>query len=566
MSSLSEMRSLVNEQRRLNNELTSELNTITNGINSAYNRWNNLCNSVSNTMSNGASRVKSSHDAITAAYELQGEIDKMYVLFKNIELANKKIRACNNRKIYDFANYSAVRKIVTAILDNLEMGLVSDATITKAVEIKHLQLPDYWLTCALLSLMAWRNDDREFAEHALARACQLDKKNCAVFFLVFNIRMGRETAALKWFEYYQTCELTGDDQKTFLILFFIVSEAITQNCSATFVSEIKKFINHIVEENMKSNGYNEEEMINRIFRYTRRYVPNETIDYPVLSKYCLERDLLNLEMVNAKANIGILDFILKTVNVTDKEKKDYLNNFIIELVGKPNSVEIEVEDEIKYNEYIISNQGDIEAAKSEFEAYKSHRENSFDIILEMLDWIYKSGVDDVNPMVKRNLFVLTKELNKKSFLKHINVYRSSFKNTYKIKINDYETIADFKNESGECSKFRAFIDDKKNKLLSHVKMWPSFICFGGAVIAGVGAIAIPAYALFVLTAIGALAGGGVILGNNIKRKQISIDCENEYVAGEAIIKNIISDYNQYLEKYNEYDSYAKKIEEEMDKL
>lgn len=566
MSSLSEMRYLVDKQRRINNELNIELNTITNGITGAYNRWNNLCNNVSNTMSTGAARVKNSHDAITAAYELQGEIDKMYVLFKNIELANKKIRACNNKKIYDFANYSAVRKIVTAILDNLEMGLVSDAAITKAVEIKHLQLPDYWLTCALLSLMAWRNDDREFAERALARACQLDKKNCAVFFLVFNIRMGRETAAVKWFEYYQTCELTGDDQKTFLMLFSIVSDAITQNCSAAFVSEIKSFINKMVAENMKSNGYNEDELVDRIFGYTRRFVTNETIDYPILTKYCLEKGLLNLEMMSAKANVNILNFILKTVNVTDKEKKDYLNNFIIEIVGKPNSIEIEVEDEIKYNEYVISNQGDVEAAKSEFEAYKAHRENSFDIVSEMLDWIYKSGADDINPMVKRNLFVLTKELNKKSFMKHVNVYRSSFKNTYKININGYETIADLKNVSGECSKFRAFIEDKKSKLLSQVKVWPPLVWFGGAILSVVGALAIPAYPLFVLTALCIFAGGGFLLGNNVKRKQISTECENEYAAGETIIKNIISDYNKYLEKYNEYDSYAQKIEEEMDKL
>ena len=86
---------------------------------------------------------------------------RRYVGLKNIELANKRIRECNNKKIYDFANYSAVRKIVIAMLDNIELGLVSDETITKAVEIKHLQLPDYWLTCALLSLMAWKNDDKE---------------------------------------------------------------------------------------------------------------------------------------------------------------------------------------------------------------------------------------------------------------------------------------------------------------------------------------------------------------------------------------------------------------------
>ena len=96
MSSVSEMRHLVNKARRENNELTNELNEIKGGISYAYNSWNNLRNYVNNTMDNGTERIKHSHDSITAAYVMQGEIDKMYVLFKNIELANKRIRECTS--------------------------------------------------------------------------------------------------------------------------------------------------------------------------------------------------------------------------------------------------------------------------------------------------------------------------------------------------------------------------------------------------------------------------------------------------------------------------------------
>lgn len=142
MSSVSEMQWKVNEARRENYELRNELNAIASGISNAYNRWDRLCNNISNTLHNGTKRVEASQNYMNAAYDMQGEIDNLYVLFKNIEMANKKIRECNNKKIYDFANYSAVRKIVSAMLDNLEVSLVSDETITRVVEIKHLQLPD----------------------------------------------------------------------------------------------------------------------------------------------------------------------------------------------------------------------------------------------------------------------------------------------------------------------------------------------------------------------------------------------------------------------------------------
>lgn len=98
MSSVSDMQWRVNEQRRINSELHSELNAIANGISNTHNKWDRLCNNISNSLNNGAQRVAASQNYMNAAYEMQGEIDKLYVLFKNIEQANKKIRECNNKK------------------------------------------------------------------------------------------------------------------------------------------------------------------------------------------------------------------------------------------------------------------------------------------------------------------------------------------------------------------------------------------------------------------------------------------------------------------------------------
>lgn len=567
MSSLSDIQWKVNEQRRLNSELTSELNAITNGISNAYNRWERLCGNVSSSLNNGAQRVAESQRNIEAAYELQGEIDKMYVLFKNIETANKKIRECNNKKIYDFANYSAVRKIVSAMLDNLEVSLVSDQAITKVVEIKHLQLPDYWLTCALLSIMAWRNNDKALAQQALERACKLDKKESAVFFLAFNLRMGRESAALKWFEYYQTCDLTGEDDRTFLLLFSIVNQAVKENCSDEVVSKVSAYIKRVIKDDMSKSGFSEDDMIARIRHYLNRFIPNDTIGYTLLTKHCIDRDTLHDQMMLAKANISILDFILKTVNITDKERRDYLNSFIEDTVKKPNKVELDVDDEIQYNELIIRHQGDIDVAKEEFDQIKTHRENDFDIVLEMIDWIYNSKQDvEVNPMVKANMFNTTKDLHRKSIAAYIESYRAKFKTTYDIKINDYETTANLTDEGSECSKLRTFIENKKASMLSTVKMWPAFIGLGIAVLSVVGVIALSAPALLVFTVAGVAFAGVHTLSSNSKKKRISRDCENEYLIDEGVLKGMVSDFSSYVKEYNEYDSYAEKIEEEFEKL
>ena len=566
MSSVSEMQWKVNEARRENYELRNELNAIASGISNAYNRWDRLCNNISNTLHNGTKRVEASQNYMNAAYDMQGEIDNLYVLFKNIEMANKKIRECNNKKIYDFANYSAVRKIVSAMLDNLEVSLVSDETITRVVEIKHLQLPDYWLTCALLSIMAWRNNDKALAQQALERACKLDKKETAVFFLAFNLRMGRESAALKWFEYYQTCELTGEDDRTFVLLFSIVNQAINENCSDEVVSKINAFLNRVIEEDLMRSGYSESDMIAKILRHLYRFVPNDTIGYTVLMKYCKERDYLTSQMMLAKANVNILDFILKTMHITDADRKDYLNSFIEDVIKKPNSIELEVEDEICYNELIIRHQGNIEAAKEEFEQIKGHRENDFDIVTEMIDWVYASNQEEeVNPVVRANMFAATKELTQKSIQSRTQAYRSRFKTTFDIQINDYETTANLTDFTGESGKLRSFVETKKTNLLKGVKIWPSIFGFVLAALGVAGAIALSPV-LLVLTVGGAAFGAFYILSCNTKRKHIVRDCENEYQLNEGILNGIISDFGAYCQEYNEYDSYVEKIEEELDRI
>lgn len=414
--------------------------------------------------------------------------------------------------------------------------------------------------------MAWRKDDRELAKQALERACKLDKKETAVFFLVFNLRIGRDSAALKWFEYYQTCDLTGEDDRTFLLLFSIVNQAVNEDCSDEVISKVRAFIRRIIDDDIKRNGYSESDMIGRILYYLNRFVPHDTIGYTVLLKYCKERDFLASQMMLAKANIHILDFILKTIHVTDAERKDYLNSFIEEIVKKPNSVELEVEDEICYNELIIKNQGNVEAAQKQFEQIKVHRENDFDIITEMIDWIYRTGKDDnVHPMVRANMFAVTKELNQKSVRAFVQSYRSRFKINYDIQINDYATNANLTDFAGEAGKLKNYIESKKAALLRTVKTWPSFLGFGAAALGIVGAVMLSP-AMLVFTVGGAAFGAGYLLYGKSKRKSIIRDHDNEYQVSEGILNGIVNEFVAYRQEYAQYDSYAQKIAEEFDKI
>lgn len=221
--SISSLEAELNRQKAINRELRQELSEIEVGVSNGYRALEDCNNKICSTLNASTAKFEDSHQKGIAAIELQGEIDKMYVRFKQMELANKKIRECNNKKYYDFANYRTIRKLVQGMMDNLDVNMISDAVIYKSVEAQHLKTPDYWLTCVLIAIMAWKSDDRPLAERAIQRAIALDKKNSAIFFMLFNLRMQRDEAALKWFFTYQECPLKGSDQRNFLLLFALVS-------------------------------------------------------------------------------------------------------------------------------------------------------------------------------------------------------------------------------------------------------------------------------------------------------------------------------------------------------
>lgn len=149
-SKLNQLESQLRQAERVNAELRGELSTVERGVSRAHKDLEDYNDKIRGTLDSCNGTMTSSHQRVIDAIEVQGEIERMYVRFKQMELANKKIRAANNKKYYDFANYRTVRKIVQGIMDNLDVNMVSDKTITKSVEVQHLQTPDYWLTCVLI--------------------------------------------------------------------------------------------------------------------------------------------------------------------------------------------------------------------------------------------------------------------------------------------------------------------------------------------------------------------------------------------------------------------------------
>ncbi len=564
-SKLNQLQGELRQAERVNAELRGELSTVEQGVNRAHRDLEDYNDKIRGTLDNCNGMMTSSHQRVIDAIEVQGEIERMYVRFKQMELANKKIRAANNKKYYDFANYRTVRKIVQGMMDNLDVTMVSDKTITKSVEVQHLQTPDYWLTCVLISIMAWKNNDRELSDRALARAVRLDKKDSAIFYMLFNLRMGRDEAALKWFYTYQECDLKGSDQRTFLMLFSLVSKTLADNVDDSTKNEIFSFIKKVIDSNMKASGYDEADIVGQIRQYIRRMQPSDQLEYSMLRKYCTEFDALSDIMMQAKNNISILEFILQTVNVPAEQRNTFLKGYIDELIATPNQAEKDVYDEIAYNELVIRYEGEVDLAREAFSAEQTKKANDLNLIAEMIDWIYERDVQDVNGQIRLNMFTLTKSLQEQAVDAHVEDYRGRRKVTHQVSIGEYSTEVNFKREDEEYSKVSAFFTQKRDGAVAEIKSWKSYLGFGIGAAAAIGAFFV-GYWLFAVALIGIGYGVGVMISNKSQIKHLEQKCAESIKTTSDILQQLFAEFSKYQAELDEYDSYYERIKNEFSKI
>lgn len=562
---LSGYESRLREAQRITNQLEGELSVVANGANRAERELEAFNTKIRNCLDESDGRMQSSHGKIIDAIALQGEIEQLYVRFKNIELANKKIRACNNKKYYDFGNYRTIRKIVQGMMDNLEMNLVSDQMILKSVEVKHLQTPDYWLTCVLISIMAWRDDDKELADRAMAQALSLDKKESAVFYMLFNLRMARDDAAIKWFYTYQECELKGSDKSDFLVLFSLVSKGMTGSVNERLKNDIFVFINKIIRDNEKAEGYSEEMVLGRIKRYFLQMEPDEPMKYAMLQKVSPAAGQMQSVLMDAKNNIEILQFILDTVHVSEDVKNAFIKDYIDKMIAAPNQTEKSVYEEIAYNESIIKCDGDVDKARKQNEENKIHNQKALNLINEMIAWIYSRDSKGMNGQIRLNMFTLTKSLQQEAVESYFNDYREREMRTFPIVIDDYSATVDPRQEDAELSKISQFYQDIRDKNFSAIKNWKAYFSFGVGIAAAAAAFLVGPW-LFALTAVGIGFGLLLLFFNRSRRKNLELTCRNNIRRVSEQLKNVLAEFSEYQNELDAYDQYSVRIRNELNKI
>lgn len=548
-SQLSQIRSEISRVERENQQIRSELGALAASASANSANLINTSNNARNAMDNSRNTINYSNEQLKKTFNVQLQIKEMYFIFKDVETANKKIRMLNNKLYFDYKNQAMVRKIVRAFVDNLDLKLISDERIYKALEKEFLQAPDYWLAYVLLSIMYWENDNKKKADQCLEEALKRNSKSTAIFFMLFYLKLSRVDVALNWFNYYKELDKTGSDNSTFLMFVSSLPNRIHDQEFKTKVGEVlAEYIEEEVDKCSEETDTNN--IISIIYNYFLQIGHPESLKYPALSQYTAEKQTLANVLSKAKNNQKILNFMEELNKVHLNERNIYLNKYIDELISIPSEAEQKIIDEIHYNEEIIATMEPLKKlddntifksndfrklAKENYERKVTHDESKLNVINEIINWVYVNKNNEINSLTKWNLFSLTQPYTKKAYASYKNSYQNIYPRSLHIVVNDFQTTTNFNNLQYDLKQKESFIDSKTDRLLKTVRNGGPIasICFGGVFL-------IATIVLLVLSLAMVSDNGGPSVGTIFKIISIPVGIAGVFFLVSGLIKLLIT--------------------------
>lgn len=570
-SRLSELRSRLAREESYNSELRGELSAINSAASGASNELSRYGQHVTGELDMAQNDVLNSEKKGESAIDVEGKIELMFRRFKNIETATKKIRECNNRKYYEFKNYRNIRKIVQGMLDNLNFGLVDMRVIARAVEVNHLQVPDYWLTCALLGIIAWFNDDAVLARRCVERTLKLSNKAGIVFYMLFNLRMHRHRAALLWLKRYEECDFNGADRDTFLLLVALMCQCVSTEVDEDIRKEADEFVWRKL--NQAAAQTDSASAIERIVRYFDKMCASAAMDaYPSLQRHVQDVAEMAHVLGKAKNNTNILDFLQRIANFDRENRNRILENYIENLVAQPNQAEKEVFKTIEYNERIIRLKGDVDAANDEQHAVEAHQANRLNLLYEMIDWIYTPCLRDMTGEMKNCIFLMCRPFQARAYAAYRQAYLDRVTSRHPIVIDNYKTTADFQARDAENEKIVQFFEEIRDGELAKVSNKSTCIAGILCVVAVVGAgickvaggnAATWTIPLLVLAAICFFTAIVTMISHRIMRLDIRKKCEGDISKTQSCLGQLCDEFVSYSSELQQFDAYHSVIEEQL---
>ena len=494
-----------------NEQLRMEINTMAAAISNARQTLSNSIERTVNGLEIDRNSVTNSNNLLVNAYNIQGQTEVNYALYKNIEEAYKNIRRLNNKIKYEMANHDKIKKLAYAVIDNLNSHMVSMENLRKETEKTHLKsgntdrsTADFWLAFALLHI--FQIDAKEFsaAERSLEEAKKLNATSTYIYLFLYYMCAKDYQSALKYFDMIPDKKSLFNIEK-FMLFFFLVK---TTKEYKTGYEPLDNRLVALWDEFFGQDTVDEEQILNKILEwyYTNtvcRYYKKENLlpgeEQPKFKDVMAEPGRLinnvtskgelykrTKEHIAEYSNMMVsLAFASENERIKDLleiyengELKNYYGNFITymvdDFVAEASTKKLDaIKKEIEENEAIIICKGDKAKAQTYlFQKRSEARHNSQ--VDYMYNWLNDNNKENEYVMqdrVKKAAFVALKSYYLRAYERYRENYFRILPSLYNVAIGEFTIQTDFKDQERDEKEVKKFYNRKSKELKAAIKKW-----------------------------------------------------------------------------------------------
>lgn len=367
--------------------------SLLNNLDSEVSRFKSTVDSAVSRVESGVSAIKTSTDQIYN--RIQG-FKKTMLEGEEKSIATENILKIDQKINEQLGHYQSIRNSVIGIVRDLDFNLVRKSTVAELSEELWMSSSRYWLSYALLALNAWIQDNEEIALNAVKETIRRDKVKGSLFFCLLNLRFGRHEAAKAWLlEYFNAVDPVNPPKESALVLqAFLIGVFGTDAVIESSVREmIDGWINEIHTDESIST-----ELTESYLAYIKTVGYTEKTEFATLAAHCKNYQ----EIVDSLTDSGRFGVILESLKALDSEEvvaveRDFIervDGVLQDLMNNYDDEEQRLRNEQKYYRLINENEGDIEAAKAQYEALGIGDDTVSNIGNQMVNWgIMPENVD-----------------------------------------------------------------------------------------------------------------------------------------------------------------------------
>lgn len=441
---------------------------------SSYNAVNNLNETIGSFKSKVDVKIASVN---TSTANIRQTTDKIYdsvnkfkqnmIQNEEKQLAHENILRIDQILKEQFGDHEAIRKTVMGVVKDFDINLVRNSTIQEISEELWITSSRYWLSYALLAITAWVNNYQEVASNALSECVRRDPVKASLFFCLLNLRFDRNGVAKKWFfEYLKTLDPTKMQRESAILL-----QAYLNGLFGTD-KELENDVNNVIKgwvSELNADQTITDELVGSYQKYIQLLPPTKQCSYTALPESCSNYGAIQQSYADVSkyekliSEIDVMDVELE--EQTEANYKSRIDAILMNLISNYDSEELDLKNQQAYFNFVIDNNGQVDAARAQYEEYQSVQNESFNIGKQMIQWAVYDDVDQTDVHVKKFGLQNTKEWFMEAIEKWALVLQESLPLDFPIAIDTWSGVSNGEDQSEQVESLKMYFKNNKFQLM-----------------------------------------------------------------------------------------------------